>query len=79
MIISFSGLDGAGKTTQIEMLLASYRALGAQVGTVFSYMPDWMDRFPEMKSLDRCWITYLLRIKFKVQQTKDNWVLSFIR
>jgi thymidylate kinase len=40
MIISFSGLDGAGKTTQIEMLLDSYRNLGARVGTVYSYMPD---------------------------------------
>lgn len=40
MIISFSGLDGAGKTTQIGLLLDAYRNQGANVGSIYSYMPD---------------------------------------
>jgi thymidylate kinase len=40
MIISFSGLDGAGKTTQIKMLLDAYQNLGAKVGSIYSYIPD---------------------------------------
>lgn len=40
MIISFSGLDGAGKTTQIKLLLDEYKNEGASVGTIYSYMPD---------------------------------------
>lgn len=40
MIISFSGLDGAGKTTQIKMLLDTYQNLGARVGSIYSYLPD---------------------------------------
>lgn len=40
MIISFSGLDGAGKTTQIQMLLDAYQKLGASVGSIYSYLPD---------------------------------------
>lgn len=40
MIISFSGLDGAGKTTQIKMLLDAYKNLGANVVSIYSYLPD---------------------------------------
>lgn len=40
MIISFSGLDGAGKTTQINLLLDYYRTQGASVGSIYSYYPD---------------------------------------
>ena len=49
MLISFSGLDGAGKTTQIRMLLNAYQKLGAKVGSVYSYLPDI--RYHSMKDL----------------------------
>ena len=40
MTISFSGLDGAGKTTQIKMLLETYQNLGAKVVSIYTYLPD---------------------------------------
>ena len=40
MIISFSGLDGAGKTTQIRKLLGFYTSKGRTVGSIYSILPD---------------------------------------
>lgn len=40
MLISFSGLDGAGKTTQIKTLLKYYEKRGAKVGSIYSIFPD---------------------------------------
>ena len=40
MIISFSGLDGAGKTTQIVHLMNAYKKRGARVGSIYSFLPD---------------------------------------
>ena len=40
MLISFSGLDGAGKTTQIELLLNSFRQAGFRTGSVYDIYPD---------------------------------------
>lgn len=40
MIISFSGLDGAGKTTQIKMLLSYYQQRGYKTGSIYNLFPD---------------------------------------
>lgn len=40
MIISFSGLDGAGKTTQIKMLLSYYQQRGFKTGSIYDLFPD---------------------------------------
>lgn len=40
MIISFSGLDGAGKTTQIKMLLSYYQQCGFRTGSIYDLFPD---------------------------------------
>lgn len=40
MLISFSGLDGAGKTTQIELLLNTFREAGFRTGSVYDIYPD---------------------------------------
>ena len=40
MIISFSGLDGAGKTTQIKMLLSYYQQCGYKIGSIYNLFPD---------------------------------------
>ena len=40
MIISFSGLDGAGKTTQIKMLLKYYQKRGFKTGSIYDLFPD---------------------------------------
>lgn len=40
MIISFSGLDGAGKTTQIKMLLSYYQQRGYKTGSIYDLFPD---------------------------------------
>ena len=52
MIISFSGLDGAGKTTQIKKLLNAYKIKWAKVGSIYSYMPDiWYHSVKELHDL----------------------------
>lgn len=40
MLISFSGLDGAGKTTQIENLLHAFQHIGFQTGSVYDLYTD---------------------------------------
>lgn len=40
MVISFSGLDGAGKTTQIKMLLEACERLGYRIGSIYDIYPD---------------------------------------
>lgn len=40
MLISFSGLDGAGKTTQIELLLNTFRKAGLRTGSVYDIYSD---------------------------------------
>lgn len=40
MIISFSGLDGAGKTTQIKLLLSYYQQCGFKTGSIYELFPD---------------------------------------
>lgn len=40
MTISFSGLDGAGKTTQIGLLLDYYKGIGAHTGSIYSFFKD---------------------------------------
>ncbi len=40
MLISFSGLDGAGKTTQIKLLLNTFQKAGFSTGSVYDIYPD---------------------------------------
>ena len=40
MIISFSGLDGAGKTTQINKLLNFYQKQGMKTASIYTLFPD---------------------------------------
>lgn len=78
MIISFSGLDGAGKTTQIEMLLDSYRNLGARVGTVYSYMPDI--RYHSTRELQELYNKLLpydvIHIRFRMNSDRNSLIMQ---
>lgn len=78
MIISFSGLDGAGKTTQIEMLLDSYRNLGARVGTVYSYMPDI--RYHSIRELQELYNKLLpydvIHIRFRMNSDRNSLIIQ---
>lgn len=78
MIISFSGLDGAGKTTQIEMLLASYRNLGARVGTVYSYMPDIRYHSTnELKELYNKLLPYdVIHIRYRMNSDRNSHIMQ---
>ncbi len=40
MIISFSGLDGAGKTTQINHLLNFYQGTGLSTYSIYNILPE---------------------------------------
>lgn len=40
MLISFSGLDGAGKTTQIKNLLHAFERTGLRTGSVYDLYED---------------------------------------
>lgn len=77
MIISFSGLDGAGKTTQIEMLLASYKKQGARVGTVYSYMPDIRYHSTrELQELQRRILPYdVIHIRYRLNSDRNSLIM----
>lgn len=40
MLISISGYDGAGKTTQIKLLLNYYRQIGFKTASIYDIIPD---------------------------------------
>lgn len=77
MIISFSGLDGAGKTTQIQMLLASYRSQGARVGTVYSYMPDIRyHSIRELQELRNKLLPYdVIHIRYRLNSDRNSLIM----
>lgn len=73
MIISFSGLDGAGKTTQIKMLLDTYRNQGARVGSIYSFMPDI--RYHSVKELGELYESLLsfdvVHVRYRLNSDKN--------
>lgn len=78
MIISFSGLDGAGKTTQINMLLDSYRKQGARVGSVYSYMPDIRyHRTRELQDLHDKLMPYdVIHIRYRLNSDRNSFIMQ---
>lgn len=78
MIISFSGLDGAGKTTQIKMLLSFYQQLGYKVGSIFDLFPDI--RYHSISDL-KCAYFYLreydaIHIRFRLNSDRNSILMS---
>lgn len=78
MIISFSGLDGAGKTTQIQMLLNSLRKMGYKIGSVYDIYPDiryhsiqdLKDLFNYLKQFDA------LHLRFRLNSDENNEIMK---
>lgn len=78
MIISFSGLDGAGKTTQIKKLLNAYKIKGARVGSIYSYMPDI--RYHSVKELHDLYEKLLdfdvIHIRFRLNSDRNHMIMQ---
>lgn len=68
MLISFSGIDGAGKTTQIQLLVQYLSEQGITSSIVKAYNRGEKDLFQEyMKTIDQRAILFLFQA-FHVQQ-----------
>lgn len=78
MVISFSGLDGAGKTTQINNLLNAYKSQGARVESVYSYMPDI--RYHSAKELQNLYGKLLdfdvIHIRFRLNSDRNHMIMQ---
>lgn len=78
MIISFSGLDGAGKTTQIKNLLDAYKSQGARVGSVYSYIPDI--RYHSVKDLRNLYEKLIdfdvIHIRFRLNSDRNCMIMK---
>ena len=78
MVISFSGLDGAGKTTQINNLLNAYKSQGARVESVYSYTPDI--RYHSAKELHDLYEKLLdfdvIHIRFRLNSDRNCMIMQ---
>ena len=80
MIISFSGLDGVGKTTQIQMLLEYYRKKGAKIGSIYTYFPDirYYNKLdlkkiePELHSCD------VILMRYRLNSNMNNFIMHHL-
>lgn len=77
MIISFSGLDGAGKTTQIKMLLAEYRNQGAKVGSIYSIFPDirYHDERELLFAYNKLQSCDVILLRYRLNSDKNNAIM----
>lgn len=78
MIISFSGLDGAGKTTQINRLLENYCTLGARIGSVYSVLPDIRYHSEmELKNLYEYLSHFdVIHLRFRLNSNRNSLIMS---
>lgn len=78
MKISFSGLDGAGKTTQIKKLLKTYQQMGAQIGTVYTYLPDI--RYHSIDDLHSLYANLnsfdVVHVRYRLNSNKNNAIMQ---
>lgn len=78
MIISFSGLDGAGKTTQIKRVLNAYKNQGAKVGSIYSFVPDI--RYHNVNELCNLYENLLffdvIHIRFRLNSDRNNMIMQ---
>lgn len=80
MIISFSGLDGAGKTTQIQMLLEYYKSQGAKIGSIYKHFPDirYHNKLelkkiePELHSCD------VILMRYRLNSNRNNFIMHHL-
>lgn len=80
MTISFSGLDGAGKTTQIKLLLGYYKSIGARTGSIYTVLPDIRCHgkkeiirvYDELKSFDVIHMRF--RLNSNINSVLMNWL-----
>lgn len=78
MIISFSGLDGAGKTAQINRLLEHYCTLGARIGSVYSIFPEIRyHSVAELKTLYEYLRHFdVIHLRFRLNSNKNSFIMS---
>lgn len=78
MIISFSGLDGAGKTTQIQMLLKNYQKMGAKTGSIYNYFPDIRyHSTAELKKLYQALNSYdVIHMRYRLNSDKNYVIMK---
>lgn len=77
MIISFSGLDGAGKTTQIKMLLSFFQQRGFKTGSIYELFPDI--RYHSAEDL-RCAYAFLreydiIHMRFRLNSDRNSIIM----
>lgn len=78
MLISFSGLDGAGKTTQINLLLKYYKTLGLKACSIYDVNPtirfhsylDLIDYYNYFQNYD------VIHLRFRLNSDENNIVMK---
>lgn len=78
MIISFSGLDGAGKTTQIQMLLQNYQNIGASIGSIYTYTPNIRyHHTTELKNIYKKLSSFdVIHIRYRLNSDMNNFIMQ---
>lgn len=78
MIITFSGVDGAGKTTQINKLLQFFHDKGYRVGSVYSTFPDI--RYSSTAELKRLYLNLqgadVVHIRFRLNSDSNAAIMQ---
>ena len=80
MIISFSGFDGSGKTTQIQLLLQGYQAHGFNICSIYDINPsiryhsvaDLKDTYNYFKNYD------VIHARFRLNSDINNNIMKIL-
>lgn len=80
MLISISGLDGAGKTTQIKLLLSYYQKIGLKTASIYDLLPDI--RYHSFAELQQ-YYAYLslfdvVHLRFRLNSDENNDIMNIL-
>ena len=80
MIISFSGLDGAGKTTQINNLLNFYQSTGLRTYSIYNILPEIRyHKKSELNDIYNILNKYdVIHLRFRLNSDINNYLMNVL-
>lgn len=78
MLISISGYDGAGKTTQIKLLLAHYKQMGFKTASIYDILPNIRyHTYQELINYYHYLVNFdVIHLRFRLNSDENNEIMK---